>query len=67
LKIFIPNHAIDGGHICSKSTCAAAAVLLSLGGRYYSGKNSFDISLTKDPNTAGAADFTLNFSFKRRF
>jgi hypothetical protein len=43
------------------------AVLLSLGGRYYYGKNNFDISLTEDPNTAGAADFILNFSFKRRF
>lgn len=43
------------------------AVLLSLGGRYYAGKNSFEISFTEDPNTAGAPDFTLNFSFKRKF
>jgi hypothetical protein len=43
------------------------AVLLSLGGRYSSANNSFEISLTEDPNTSGAPDFTLNFSFKRIF
>ena len=43
------------------------AVLLSLGGRYYSGNNILEVSLTEDPNTAGAADFTLNCSLKRRF
>jgi len=43
------------------------AVLLSLGGRYYSGNNSFELSFTEDPNTSGAPDFTLNFSFKSRF
>jgi hypothetical protein len=43
------------------------AVLLSLGGRYYSGKNSFEFSFTEDPNTSGAPDFSLSFSFKRRF
>jgi hypothetical protein len=43
------------------------AVLLTLGGRYYAGKNSFELSFTEDPNTAGAPDFTLNLSFKRRF
>lgn len=43
------------------------AVLFFLGGRYYSGNNSFEFSLTEDPNTSGAPDFTLNFSFKRRF
>jgi len=43
------------------------AVLFSLGGRYNSGKNSLEFSLTEDPNTAGAADFTLNLSLKRRF
>ena len=43
------------------------AVLFSLGGRCYSGKNSFEFSLTEDPNTTGAADFTLTLSFKRRF
>jgi hypothetical protein len=44
-----------------------AAVLLSLGGRYSSGNNNFEFSLTEDPNTSGAPDFTLNFSFKRIF
>ena len=39
------------------------AVLLSLGGRYHSGNSSFELSLTEDPNTSGAPDFTLNFSF----
>jgi hypothetical protein len=43
------------------------AVLLSIGGRYYSGKNSFELSLTEDPNTAGAPDVTFNFTFKRNF
>jgi hypothetical protein len=42
------------------------AVLLSLGGRYYSSKNSFELSLTEDPNTAGAPDVTFNFTFKRK-
>lgn len=42
------------------------AVLLSLGGRYIFGKNSFELSFTEDPNTAGAPDFTFNFSFKRK-
>ena len=43
------------------------AVLLSLGARYYSGNNSFELSFTEDPNTSGAPDFSLNFSFKRIF
>jgi hypothetical protein len=43
------------------------AVLLTFGGRYYAGSNSFELSLTEDPNTAGAPDFTLNFSFRRKF
>jgi hypothetical protein len=43
------------------------AILLSLGGRYYRRDNSFEFSLTEDPNTSGAPDFTMNFSFKRRF
>jgi hypothetical protein len=44
------------------------SVLLTLGGRYYySGKNSFELSFTEDPNTAGAPDFTATFSFKKRF
>jgi hypothetical protein len=43
------------------------AVLFSFGGRYYSGKNSIEVSFTEDPNTAGAPDFTLNVSLKRKF
>lgn len=43
------------------------AVLLSLGGRYLFGKNSLELSFTEDPNTSGAPDFTINFSFKRKF
>ena len=43
------------------------AVILSFGGRYVSGKNSFELSFTEDPNTSGAPDFTLNFSLKRKF
>jgi hypothetical protein len=42
------------------------AVLLSLGGRYTSGKHSIDLSLTEDPNTAGAPDFTASLSYKKR-
>jgi hypothetical protein len=43
------------------------AVLLSLGGRYHTGNSSFELSLTEDPNTSGAPDFTLNFSFIKNF
>jgi len=49
------------------SSIDRTAVLLSFGGRYYSGRNSFELSLTEDPNTAGAPDFTLNISWKRKF
>jgi hypothetical protein len=40
------------------------AILLVLGGRYSSGKHTFELSLTEDPNTTGAPDFTLNFAYK---
>ena len=43
------------------------SALLSLGGRYSSGKNSLEFSLTEDPNTAGAPDVTFNLAYKRRF
>jgi hypothetical protein len=49
------------------STVDRPAVLLTLGGRYSSGKNSFELSITEDPNTAGAPDFTVTFAFKKRF
>jgi hypothetical protein len=42
------------------------SVLLALGVRYYSGKDSLELSFTEDPNTAGAPDFTVTFSFRRR-
>ena len=41
-------------------------MLLVLGGRYYARVGSFELSLTEDPNTSGAPDFILNFSFKKR-
>ena len=43
------------------------AVLLALGGRYHSRKNSVEFSITEDPNTAGAPDVTFNFTFRRNF
>ncbi len=43
------------------------SVLLTLGGRYTSGKSSFELSFTEDPNTAGAPDFSVAVSFKKRF
>jgi hypothetical protein len=42
------------------------AVLLSLGGRYRSGKNAFEFAFTEDPNSSGAPDFSFHFSWKRR-
>lgn len=49
------------------STMDRISALLAVGGRYYFGKNSFEFSLTEDPNTAGAPDFSINVSYKRRF
>ena len=43
------------------------ATLLSLGGRYASGKNSFEFSLTEDANTAGAPDVIFNLAYKIKF
>jgi hypothetical protein len=42
-------------------------VLLALGGRYIKGNGNFEISFTEDPNTAGAPDFTINISYKKKF
>lgn len=42
------------------------AYLLSFGGRYFSGSNVFELSLTEDINLSGAPDFVLNFSYKVR-
>jgi hypothetical protein len=44
----------------------STALILVLGGRYYAGTSSFELSLTEDLNTSGAPDFILNFSFKKR-
>ncbi|MEW6715025.1 MAG: DUF3187 family protein [Nitrospirota bacterium] len=40
------------------------AYLFVIGGRYRTGKRSFDLSLTEDINTSGAPDFILNFTYK---
>lgn len=42
------------------------SALLSFGGRYSSGSNSFEFSFSEDPNTAGAPDITFNFCYKRK-
>ena len=47
------------------SSIDRVSALLSLGGRYTSGKSSIELSLTEDPNTAGATDFTVVIAFKR--
>lgn len=43
------------------------AVLLTFGGRYSSGSTIMEFSFTEDPNTSGAADFTIDFTFKVRY
>ncbi len=43
------------------------SVLLVLGGRYVEGKDSIELSITEDPNTAGAPDVTFGLFYKRRF
>ena len=43
------------------------AALLTIGGRYGTGKNSLEFSLTEDPNTAGAPDVIFNLAYKKRF
>jgi hypothetical protein len=63
-QVFIQGSPLTKTYI---SSVDRMAVLLSLGGRYYSGNKSFELSFTEDPNTSGAPDFSLNFSFKKRF
>ncbi|MDQ7786468.1 MAG: DUF3187 family protein [Thermodesulfovibrionales bacterium] len=63
-QIFIQGSPLPETDIPSMD---GTAVLLSLGGRYSSGKNTLELSLTEDPNTSGAPDFTMNFSFRRLF
>ncbi len=41
------------------------AALLSFGARYGTGKTLLEFSVTEDPNTAGAPDFTLNLTYSR--
>jgi Protein of unknown function (DUF3187) len=43
------------------------AALLSFGARYGTGKNLLELSITEDPNTAGAPDFTLNVTYRKTF
>ncbi|MBI4697376.1 MAG: DUF3187 family protein [Nitrospirae bacterium] len=43
-----------------------AGFLLVFGGRYSSGINSFDLSLSEDIHTTGAPDFILNLSYKMK-
>ena len=43
-----------------------AAYLLSIGGRYHSGKGSFELSLSEDINTSGAPDFIVNLTYKMK-
>lgn len=48
------------------SAIDGSVLLLSLGGRYYSGNGSLEVSLTEDLNTTGAPDFILNLSYKMK-
>ncbi len=43
------------------------AALLTFGARYSEGKQTVELSLTEDPNTAGAPDVIFNLTYKRRF
>lgn len=43
------------------------SALLILGGRYSSGTNSLEFSLTEDINTAGAPDVIFNLTYKKTF
>ena len=42
-------------------------VLLTFGGRYSFDPGSLEFSLTEDPDTAGAPDFTMSIAFRYRF
>lgn len=42
-------------------------VLLTLGGRYRWGQSSVEVGFTEDLNAAGAPDFTLSLSYRKRF
>ena len=44
-----------------------ASALVVLGGRYSSGTNSLEFSLTEDINTAGAPDVIFNLTYKKTF
>lgn len=45
----------------------ATATLLTFGGRYNSqGHGSYEFTFTEDPNTAGAPDFTVGLSYKKK-
>ncbi|MBI5739205.1 MAG: DUF3187 family protein [Nitrospirae bacterium] len=40
------------------------AVMITFGGRYHKGGNSFDLSLTEDLNVSGSPDFIANLTYK---
>lgn len=44
-----------------------AGVLLAFGGRYTKARDSIEVAMTEDLNTAGAPDFTVHVSYRRRF
>ncbi len=43
------------------------AALLSLGARYSRGRDNYELSITEDPNTAGAPDVIFTLAYKRNF
>jgi len=43
------------------------SVILSLGARYSSGDDSFELALTEDPSTSGAPDFSVSAAYKWNF
>lgn len=48
-------------------TIDRSAVILTLGGRYSRGPDSFELAFTEDPSTSGAPDFSLSLGYKRSF
>jgi len=48
-------------------TVDRAAVLLTFGARCSLGKDMLEFSLTEDPNTAGAPDFQVNATYRKKF
>ncbi len=40
------------------------AFFIAFGGRYYSDRSNYELSLTEDLNTTGSPDFIINFTYK---